>query len=122
MTIRISKISDIDAISLPMESWSKMILTQDSVGVKKMSMGVSCFKPGLKTDLMVHEEEELAYVLQGKGKIGLKGGDNINYEAGDGIYIPAGVAHSVINDGDEDVIMVAGFSWPEYPPTRKELT
>jgi quercetin dioxygenase-like cupin family protein len=83
-------------------------------------MGVSCFKPGLKTDLMVHEEEELAYVIEGKGKIGLKGGGKINYEAGDGIYIPAGVAHAVINDGDEDVVMVAGFSWPEYPPTRKE--
>ncbi len=120
MTIKISKISDIDAISLPVESWSKMILTKDTVGVKKISMGVSCFKPGLKTDLMVHEEEELAYVLRGKGKIGLKGGDSISYEAGDGIYIPAGVAHSVINDGDEDVVMVAGFSWPEYPPTRKE--
>jgi quercetin dioxygenase-like cupin family protein len=120
MAVKISKISEIDAISLPRESWSKMILTKNSVGVNKLSMGVSCFKPGLKTDLMVHEEEELAYVIQGKGKIGLKGGDKINYEAGDGIYIPAGVAHSVINDGDEDVVMVAGFSWPEYPPTRKE--
>lgn len=120
MTIKISKISETDAISLPMESWSKMILTKDSVGVKKLSMGVSCFKPGLKTDLMVHEEEELAYVIQGKGKIGIKGGGKVNYEAGDGIYIPAGVAHAVINDGDEDVVMVAGFSWPEYPPTRKE--
>ncbi len=120
MTVKISKISETDAISLPVESWSKMILTKDSVGVNKISMGVSCFKPGLKTDLMVHEEEELAYVLQGKGKIGLKDGGSINYEAGDGIFIPAGVAHSVINDGDEDVVMVAGFSWPEYPPTRKE--
>jgi quercetin dioxygenase-like cupin family protein len=120
MTVKISKIAETDPIMLPVQSWSKMILTKDSVGVQKMSMGVSCFKPGLKTDLMVHETEELAYVLQGKGKIGLKGGDSIDYEAGDGIYIPAGVAHSVINDGDEDVVMVAGFSWPEYPPTRKE--
>jgi quercetin dioxygenase-like cupin family protein len=83
-------------------------------------MGVSCFKPGLKTDLMVHEEEELAYVVQGKGKIALKDGGEVRYQAGDGIYIPAGVAHGVVNDGDEDVVMVAGFSWPEYPPTKKE--
>jgi quercetin dioxygenase-like cupin family protein len=120
MSVKISKLSETDAISLPAESWSKMVLTKDSVGVNKISMGVSCFKPGLKTDLMVHEEEELAYVLQGKGKIGLTDGGSIKYEAGDGIFIPAGVAHSVINDGDEDVVMVAGFSWPEYPPTHKE--
>jgi quercetin dioxygenase-like cupin family protein len=120
MTVKISKISEIDAIQLPLSSWSKMILTNDSVGVKKFSMGVSCFKPGLKTDLMVHEEEELAYVVQGKGKIGLKDAEAVPYEAGDGIYIPAGVAHAVINDGDEDVVMVAGFSWPNYPPTHKE--
>ena len=120
MTVKISKISEIDEISLPMGSWSKMILTNGTVGVKKFSMGVSCFKPGIETALMVHEEEELAYVVQGKGKIALKGGSKVSYETGDGIYIPAGVAHGVINDGNEDVIMVAGFSWPEYPPTRKE--
>ena len=120
MTVKISKLSEIDAISLPRDSWSKMILTKDSVGVQKLSMGVSCFKPGLKTDLMVHEEEEVAYVVQGKGKIALKDGGEVRYQAGDGIYIPAGVAHGVVNDGDEDVVMVAGFSWPEYPPTKKE--
>jgi quercetin dioxygenase-like cupin family protein len=120
MTVKISKISKTTPIELPLESWSKMVLTKGSVGAQKLSMGVSCFKPGLKTALMVHEEEELAYVLQGKGKIELKGGKNIDYEAGDGIYIPAGVAHSVINDGIEDVMMVACFSWPEYPPTHKE--
>ena len=119
MRVKIAKMTDTAAIQLPKDSWSKMLLTRDTVGVQKFSMGVSCFKPGLATDLMIHEEEELAFVVQGSGKIGLADGAAVAYEAGDGIYIPAGVAHAVINDGETDVVMVAGFSWPGYPPTCK---
>ena len=119
MSVKIAKMSETAAIEVPKESWSKMLLTRDTVGVQKFSMGVSCFKPGLATDLMVHEEEELAFVVQGSGTTGLADGDAVAFVAGDGIYIPAGVAHAVINDGEADVIMVAGFSWPGYPPTTK---
>ena len=97
------------------------MLTGETVGAEKMCMGVSKFSPGVATDMLVHEEEELAYVLKGKGKgiLRLQDGSDVTYEAGDGIYIPAGVAHSVVNEGDEDVEKVFGFSWPDYPPTRK---
>jgi quercetin dioxygenase-like cupin family protein len=120
MTVKVVKLSETEAVTLPKNSWVKKVLTGETVGAKKMSMGVSRFAPGLTTDLMTHEEEELAYVLKGKGKLRLKGGEEVTYQAGDGIYIPAGVAHSVVNDGDEDVEMVFGFSWPDYPPTKKE--
>jgi len=119
MSIKIVKLSETEAIPLPNNSWSKKVLTGETVGAGKMCMGVSKFAPGVATDMLVHEEEELAYVLKGKGILRLQDGSDVTYEAGDGIYIPAGVAHSVVNEGDEDVEMVFGFSWPDYPPTRK---
>jgi pyrroloquinoline-quinone synthase len=84
-------------------------------------LGVSSFKPGTMTALLIHEEEELAYVLHGSGKIRLEDRD-IPYAAGEGIYIPAGVPHAVVNDGQEEVSMVFAFSYPDYPPTQKKET
>jgi quercetin dioxygenase-like cupin family protein len=118
MTIKIAKLSETEAISLPRNSWSKKLLTGQTVGAQKSMLGISRFTPGTVTALLTHQEEELAYVLKGKGKIRLKDKE-VSYEAGDGIYIPARISHSVVNDGDEDVEMVFAFSWPDYPPTQK---
>ena len=119
MAVKIKNLNETEAVNLPQNSWVKLILTGDTVGAKKMCMGYSVFKPGLITDLMIHEEEELAYVVKGRGKLKLEGGKEVAYGPGDGLYIPAGAAHAVVNDGDEDVEMVFGFTWPAYPPTKK---
>ena len=118
MTIKIAKLSETEAISLPKNSWSKKLLTGQTVGARKSMLGVSRFTRGTVTAFLTHKEEELAYVLKGKGKIRLKD-QEVSYEPGDGIYIPPGIPHSVVNDGDEDVEMVFAFSWPDYPPTEK---
>jgi quercetin dioxygenase-like cupin family protein len=119
MSVRIVKLNSVEAIPLPNQSWSKKLLTQATAGAKKCMLGVSSFKPGTVTALLIHEEEELAYVLTGNGKIRLENRD-IPYAAGEGIYIPPGIAHAVVNDGQEEVIMVFTFSYPDYPPTQKK--
>lgn len=119
MSVKIVKKAETEPIPLPKDSWSKMMLIKDTVGAQKMCLGVSQFNPGLETALLTHEAEELAYVMKGKGKLRLADGSEVAYEAGDGIYIPAGVAHSVVVDGDEPVEMCFGFSWEAYPPTEK---
>jgi len=118
MTIKIAKLSETEPIALPRDSWSKKLLTGQTVGAQKSMLGVSKFTPGTVTAFLTHQEEELVYVLKGKGRIRLKDGE-VSYQAGDGIYIPAGISHGVVNDGDEDVEMVFAFSWPDYPPTEK---
>jgi len=118
MSIRIINIDKIEAIPLPQGSWSKKLLTQETAGTKRCMLGVSSFKPSTITSTLIHDEEELAYVVKGKGKIRFKEGE-IPYEAGDGIYIPAGASHAVINDVEEEVLMVFAFSYPDYPPTKK---
>jgi quercetin dioxygenase-like cupin family protein len=85
MSTRTIKLDDVQAIPLPKGSWSKKLLTGETVGAQKCMLGVSSFKPGTVTSLLVHEEEELAYVLAGRGKIRLKEGD-VPYQSGEGIY------------------------------------
>ena len=57
--------------------------------------------------------------IKGNGKIRLEDRD-IPFAAGEGIYIPPGIAHAVVNEGQEEVIMVFTFSYPDYPPTQKK--
>ena len=116
MTVRTVRLDGVEAIPLPQGSWSKKLLTRTTAGAEKCMLGVSNFKPGTVTSFLVHEEEELVYVVTGRGKIRLTDCD-IPYAAGDGIYIPAGVPHAVVNDSEEEVMMVFAFSYPDYPPT-----
>jgi len=39
--------------------------------------------------------------------------------AGQALYTPASLWHTVVNDGDEDLVMVFSFPWPDYPPTER---
>lgn len=87
-------------------------------GAAHTCMGFSTWKPGTATDQMVHEVEEIVYIVAGHGKLAV-GRDLVPYRAGQGVLIPAGVPHGVVNDSDEDLSMVYIFAHPEYPPTRR---
>jgi quercetin dioxygenase-like cupin family protein len=103
--------------TLPDGSWINELLSKNTIGTKKMMLGHSTFKPGTNTDKKIHTEEECAFIISGKGKITLNDGD-VEFQPNSAIYIPAGTAHGVRNDGPEDVVMVYTFSHPEYPPTK----
>jgi oxalate decarboxylase/phosphoglucose isomerase-like protein (cupin superfamily) len=39
--------------------------------------------------------------------------------AGQALYVPAKVWHTVVNPGEEDLVMVFSFPSPGYPPTER---
>jgi quercetin dioxygenase-like cupin family protein len=116
--VRAVAIADVPLIELPHGSWSRMVVTDQSVSGNGASLGYSVFTPGTATDPVSHETEEVAYVLSGRGELRLDDGA-VQFKAGDGLFIPAGVWHAVVNTGDEDVAMVFGFPFPSYPPTER---
>ena len=117
LAIKVVKLGEGKRIDLPGGSWVQELITASTVGSKKSMLGVSRFKPRTRTKLLKHTEEEMCYVISGKGRLGLEEGEVI-FEAGEALYIPPGVAHAVINDGEDDVVMVYVFSSPEYPSTE----
>jgi quercetin dioxygenase-like cupin family protein len=116
--VRTVALADVPLIELPHGSWSRMVVTDQSVSGNGASLGYSVFTPGTATDPVSHETEEVAYVLSGRGELRLDDGA-VQFKAGDGLFIPAGVWHAVVNTGDEDVAMVFGFPFPSYPPTER---
>ncbi len=106
-------------IELPNGSWSRMVVTDQTVQGNVASLGYSVFTPGTELTPVKHESEEVAYVLGGHGELRLGDGRVVPFQAGEGIFIPAGVWHAVVNTSGEDVVMVFGFPHPDYPPTER---
>jgi quercetin dioxygenase-like cupin family protein len=116
--VKTVKLEDVEPIELPQGSWSRMVLTDKTLSGNRASLGYSVFTPGTVTALVAHETEEVAYVLSGSGELRLED-ENVPFSAGEGLHVPAGVWHAVANTGDEDVVMVFGFPYPDYPPTER---
>lgn len=111
-------LSDVDPVELPMGSWSRLLLTERTVTGNASTLGYSVFKPGLVAADLSHAVEELAFVVGGDGVIRLEDGP-LQVHTGQALFIPAGVWHSVVNDGDTDLVMVFSFPSPDYPPTQR---
>jgi quercetin dioxygenase-like cupin family protein len=64
-------------------------------------------KPGREIEEHIDPYEEVYYLLSGRGVMTV-GDKRQEVTAGDAIWLPYGVPHSLLNDGDEDcVILVA---------------
>jgi putative monooxygenase len=116
--VQIISLGEVEPVSLPQGSWSCMLVTKERVKGNRCSLGYSVFTPGLVLSPLCHETEEVAYVVSGSGELRLDG-QTIPFRQGDALFIPAGIWHAVANTGAEDVVMVFGFPYPDYPPTAR---
>lgn len=105
-------------IELPRGSWSKVLISRERVDGNVSALGFSTFTAGTETAPVSHSVEELAYVTRGSGELRLDGGA-VRFDAGDALFIPAGIWHAVVNTGDGDMSMVFTFPHPDYPPTDR---
>lgn len=112
-------LEEVEPIPLPGGSWSRMVLNDKSLEGNGSSLGYSVFTPGCVTAMVSHETEEVAYVLSGSGELRLDG-ESVPFAAGQGLFVAAGTWHAVANTGTEDVTMVFGFPYPDYPPTERK--
>jgi quercetin dioxygenase-like cupin family protein len=117
-TVRVIPLDGVEQIPLPRDSWSAMVLDSNTLAGNTASLGYSVFKPGCATAMVRHETEEVAFVLAGHGELALDE-ESVPFAAGQGLFVPAGTWHAVVNTGDEDVVMVFGFPSPAYPPTAR---
>ena len=115
---KVVSLEDVDPVELPMGSWSRLLVTADTVEGNSSTIGYSIFKAGLVAADLSHSVEELAFVVSGRGVIRLED-DELGVRAGQALFVPARMWHTVVNDSDEDLAMVFSFPLPDYPPTER---
>jgi mannose-6-phosphate isomerase-like protein (cupin superfamily) len=103
---------------IPGGSWVCELLSGPRTGASATMLGFSSWAPGADTKQLVHEVDELCYIVSGEGKLSV-GEELVPFRAGEAVLVPAGVPHGVVNDSQADMRMVYVFSHPEYPPTRE---
>jgi mannose-6-phosphate isomerase-like protein (cupin superfamily) len=99
-------------------SWGCELVSGPRTGASASTLGFSSWAPGADTKQLVHEVDELLYIVSGEGRLSV-GEERVPFRAGEGVFIPAGVPHGVVNDSSAEMTMVYVFSHPEYPPTRE---
>jgi mannose-6-phosphate isomerase-like protein (cupin superfamily) len=111
-------LEEIPRIQLRDDSWSAVVVSDKTVEGNHASLGYSVFGAGFVSADLSHSVDELCFIVSGRGVIRLEG-EEVEVGANDGLFIPAEVWHTVVNNSDEDLVMVFSFPWPDYPPTER---
>lgn len=75
-------------------------------------LAIATLKPGKKIEVHVDPMEEIYFVSQGSGEMGVDD-EKCQVGPGDATWIPAGSSHSLLNNGNEDlvILVVASPNW-----------
>jgi mannose-6-phosphate isomerase-like protein (cupin superfamily) len=68
-------------------------------------------KPGKSLEAHIDPYEEIYYLLQGQGLMTV-GDDQQPVSAGDAVWLPYGVPHSFLNNGNEDCVVLVAAAMP----------
>ena len=68
-------------------------------------------KPGREIEEHADPYEEIYYIVKGSGLMRV-GGEEGKVMAGDAVWLPYGVPHSLVNNGDQDCIFVVAAGMP----------
>jgi quercetin dioxygenase-like cupin family protein len=108
------KEKDVNGIQLPGRLWKKLIGPENGY-CKNMIFGVVSFPPRSDPGTHVHKgEEEIIYVLSGRGETKVEG-KVYALEPGVAVFTEPGVEHGVKTLGDEPLVLISVFSPPVKP-------
>ena len=98
--------------------WTTLSLSDETLEGNHACLGYGTFPPGSATPFVVHDHEELFFIVQGTGELRTDGAA-IPFGPRDAFFVPPGAWHAVANTGETDVVTVFGFPTPNYPRTEQ---
>lgn len=96
--VKVIKISDNPVVPIPgHQGCTSQEIVGPSMGVNSCVVKLGVYEPGGTADEHVHESSEhVFYILTGEMTI-VVNGKSYSAQAGEGLYIPAGVPHAALN-------------------------
>ena len=110
-------VTDIETDTIEGENYREVLYTAPHSQLVLMSL-----KPGEEIGAETHEDgDQFIRFESGSGEVILNGKTS-KVKDGSAVVIPAGVSHSVINTGSEDLKLYAIYSPPEHPEGTVDKT
>lgn len=83
---------------------------------------MNCYEAGQVTPMHMHpEEDEILYIVEGKGTVAFEGRADLPVRAGDLVCLPADQFHRIVAGPDGRMVLIY-FMKPEYRSIRPEAT
>lgn len=96
---------------------SKILISEQTVGAKQISMGTNVSEPGSGIPIHKHtDSEEAMFVVEGTGRLTC-GDEEYDLYPGTALFSPLGVEHQIVNTGDTPLKIV----WAYAPPLPDHL-
>jgi putative monooxygenase len=94
------------------------LVDKELVNSEHIVAGLTIFEPGEASSRHNHDaSEEVDIIVQGNGTL-VDAGDRIPFKEGDWMFIPTGVFHQHINNGDKPLWLIWMYTPPgELPKT-----
>ncbi|MCL4440751.1 MAG: cupin domain-containing protein [Firmicutes bacterium] len=104
---------EVEGTKLPGRNWKMLI--NEKAGCKNITFGLAEFPAGSMPGSHKHDiQEEIIYILEGCGRMTVEE-EELSLEPGVAVYVPPGINHAVINDGDKTIRLITLFS-PQVVP------
>jgi quercetin dioxygenase-like cupin family protein len=111
--LRIAR-EDAEAYHLPGRVWHLYVGPENSPA-RNLTVGVATFPAGSAPPGHVHDtQEEVIYIISGTGQLVTPEG-TAQLVPGTAVYIPIGLHHATVAEGDEPLELVSVFSPPVVP-------
>lgn len=83
---------------------------------------MNCYEAGQVTPMHMHpEEDEILYIVEGKGTVAFEGRADLPVRAGDLVCLPADQFHRIVAGPDGRMVLIY-FMTPEYRSIRPEAS
>lgn len=107
--MEVINLEDVSGTEFPAGRLTRVIIGPGSKEARNFVMGYVTIFPQGKVPLHSHKNEEVYTIIQGSGIMKV-GKETQRVSAVSSIYIPSNVPHSLVNEGQEDLVMIFVYS------------
>ena len=116
--VAVITLADVPPVELAGGSWSRSWWRSRRSAATPRPWATRCSSRAPRPPTCPTRSRSSPTSVSGSGVIRLETGD-VPVTAGQALYVPARLWHTVVNPGSEDLVMVFSFPSPGYPPTER---
>lgn len=93
-------------------------VNQEIMATRDLVTRMNCYEPGQVTPMHMHpDEDEILYIVEGRGTVTFEGRDDLPIKAGDLVCLPSDQYHQIVAGPDGRMVLIY-FMKPDYKSVR----